>query len=343
MANFLENIIDKELQEKSDLFLKKLESDMHYKSNFSGDLVSFDWVDEIEQACPYIDNVIRRPKLTLIREENVVRAEKSKKITVARVKDLARHTSYISKVDKKTQDVQPSKILDIRNEETFNIYENRFLYTLIDTLNRFLMKKEDLLNNFEINDNKLMEYKASSLTDLEKIDIEVKVSASALPKEQNDSKLEDDIKKIKERIKRIREYITSWQKSEMFKALDKAHVPFVIPPIKKTNIILKNPNFQIAVKLWGFLQTYDYTDKDDEKDILDSDGNDFMKGFLDYSFLVNYCVLDSMSKYKREQKNKLARYSILMLSDEIEKTLDLLESNGINISEEELLGALSKE
>lgn len=343
MANFLENVIDKELQEKSDLFLKKLDSSMHFKSNFSGDLVSFEWVDEIEQACPYIDNVVRHPKLTLIREENVVKIEKSKKITVASVKDLARHTNYISKVDKKTQDVQPSKILDIRNEETFNIYENRFLYTLIDTLNRFLMKKEELLKDFEIKNNKTLEYAASSLTESEKINIEVKVTANTLPKEQNDKKLEEEIESIKGRIKRIREYITSWQKSEMIKSLEKAHVPFILPPIKKTNIILKNPNFQIAVKLWGFLQTYDYTDKDNEKEIMDNDGNDFLKGFLDHSFIINYYVLDSISKYKRDQKDKLSKYAVLMITEEIEKTISLLMSNGINISEEELLGAIAKQ
>lgn len=343
MAKFLDNAIDEELKNRSELFAKKLESEMHFKSNFTGDLLSFDWVDEIEQTCPYIDNVVRRPKLTLIREENTVKIEKSKKITVASVKDLARHTNYISKVDKKTQDVQPSKILDIRNEETYNIYENRFLYTLIDMMLRFILKKEELLNNFEIKDNKLLEYAASSVTDKEKISIEVKITSNELPKDQTDKKLQDDIEKIKYRIKRIKEYITSWQRSEMMKALEKAHIPLVQPPIKKTNIILKNPNFQMAVKLWGFLQTYDIQDKDEKKDIMNNDGDESLTNFLDYSFLVDYYVLDAISKSKREQKEKLSKYAILMITEQLERTISLLTSNGVNVTEEDLLSLVAKE
>lgn len=343
MAKFLDNAIDEELKNRSELFAKKLESEMHFKSNFTGDLLSFDWVDEIEQTCPYIDNVVRRPKLTLIREENTVKIEKSKKITVASVKDLARHTNYISKVDKKTQDVQPSKILDIRNEETYNIYENRFLYTLIDMMLKFILKKEELLNNFEIKDNKLLEYAASSVTDKEKISIEVKITSNELPKDQTDKKLQDDIEKIKYRIKRIKEYITSWQRSEMMKALEKAHIPLVQPPIKKTNIILKNPNFQMAVKLWGFLQTYDTQDKDEKKDIMNNDGDESLTNFLDYSFLVDYYVLDAISKSKREQKEKLSKYAILMITEQLERTISLLTSNGVNVTEEDLLSLVAKE
>lgn len=343
MAKLLENVVDEEAKTRTKTFTKKTNSEMHFKSNFSGDLITFDWVDEIEQACPYIDNVVRHPKLTLIREENVVKVEKSKKITVASVKDLARHTNYIAKVDKQTKDVQPSKILDIRNEETFNIYENRFLYTLIDLMNKFIMKKEELLNNFEITDNKVLEYVANSITDKEKVNIELKITTSELPKEQNDKKIQDEINSVKARIKRIKDYLRSWERSEMIKSLEKAHVPFVLPPIKKTNIILKNPNFQIAVKLWGFLQTYDYVDKDDSKDILDSDGDDSIKEFLDYSFLVDYFVMDSISKSKREQKQKLAKYSIMMITEEIDRTISLLLKSGIDISEDELLSMIAKE
>ena len=41
---------------------------------------------------------------------------------------------------------------------------------------------------------------------------------------------------------------------------------------------LKNPNFQIAMKLWTFLQTYDINDNDESKN-LDTEGNDMLKVF----------------------------------------------------------------
>lgn len=341
----MDNILlepNKQEKQNNKIFLKKLESQMAYKSDYTGDLISFDWVDEIEAACPYIDIIIRNPKFALVREENVVKVEKAKKITVASVKDLAKHTENINKVSK-DKSVEVKKILDVRNEETYNIYENRFLYTLINQLIRFVLKKEELLNNFELSDNKLLEYAANTETELEKINIEVKITSTVLPSAKVDKKIKEEIKNIKQRIKRIKQFFASWEKSEMVKALDKAHVPFVNPPIKKTNIILKNPNFRIAVKLWEFINNYDYEDKDDKKENVDDDANDILKGFLDHSFLIDYLVLDSMVPLKREQKKKMAQHAILLLTEELKRIVNLLLSCGYEITEEDILKLIAKE
>ena len=334
---------DEKKLNKSRLFLEKLESDMEYKSLYNGDLISFDWLDEIEFACPYIDIIVRNPKLTLIQEENLVKVERSKRITVASVKDLAKHTQYIDDVDPKTNDVRPSKILDIRNEETFNIYENRFLYTLINDLERFVASKEKLLNNFELNKNKTLEYKASSLTTDEKVNIEVKVTSSSLPSKQEDKKLEEEIKKAKERLKRVKDYLSSWDRSEMVKALKKEHVNFVSPPLKKTNILLKNPNFKIAVRLWDIIRTYDLDKKDESKESDDNNSIDIMKSFLDHSFLIDYSVLDSMARLKRDEKKNMTKYATIILTEEINRVMTLLASCGYKTTEEELLSLIAKE
>lgn len=333
--------VEEDVKDRTDIFLKKLGSEMFFKSDYEGNLVSFDWVDIIEEACPYIDIIVRQPKIALIREENTVKIEKSKKITVASIKDLSKHTEYINKVDKKTKSVEPKKILDVRNEETYNIYENRFLYTLIDSLLKFVLEKEELLNNFELSDDKVLEYSAKTVTDFEKIDIELKVTSETLPTAKVDKKIKDEIKKIKARIKRIKEYISSWQRSEMYKALDKAHVSFIKPPIKKTNIILKNPNFRIAVKLWEYLLKFE--DDEDTKENDTDNGNDVLKGFLDHSFLIDYLVLDSLVPSKREQKKKMAKNAVLLLKEEIRRIVDLLLSVGIEITDEELLNMIAKE
>lgn len=334
---------DEKKLNKSRLFLEKLESDMEYKSLYNGDLISFDWLDEIEFACPYIDIIVRNPKLTLIQEENLVKVERSKRITVASVKDLAKHTQYIDDVDKKTNDVRPSKILDIRNEETFNIYENRFLYTLINDLERFMASKERLLNNFELNKNKTLEYKAASLTTDEKVNIEVKVTSSSLPSKQEDKKLEEEIKKAKERLKKVKDYLSSWDRSEMVKALKKEHVKFISPPLKKTNILLKNPNFRIAVRLWDIIRTYDLDKKDESKENDDNNSIDIMKSFLDHSFLIDYSVLDSMARLKRDEKKNMTKYATIILTEEINRVMTLLASCGYKTTEEELLSLIAKE
>lgn len=338
----LEQEISEEVQKQVDSFVKKIDDDMHFESDFTGDLISFEWLDKIEEACPHLDVVVRRPKLTLIQEENVVKIEKSKRITVASIKDLSRHTNYISKHNKETDEIEPSKILDIRNEETFNIYENRFLYTLIDLMNRFIIKKEDDLKQFEINDEKTLEYIGDTVIGNEKVNIKLKIT-SIKENNGNSGNLKEQLEHAKLRIKRVKEYITSWQRSEMYSSLEKAHIPLVQPPIKKTNIILKNPHFQLAVKLWDFLQKYDYTDRENSEDNLDSNGNDVLRGFLNHSFLIDYFVLNSISKTRREEKEKMSQYAIIMLTQEIYRTISLLRSCGIKIDDEELLGIIAKE
>lgn len=335
--------VNEERQKKSKTFLNKLESDMHFNSDYTGDLLSFDWLDEIEKACPFIDIIVRIPKIALIREEEVVKIEKSKKITVASVKDLTKHTHYINKVDKKTDSVEPKKILDVRSEETFNIYENRFLYTLINDMDKFIYEKEKLLDNFAVRDNKSLEYTASTVTTNEKVNVEVKVVSESLPTSKVDNDIKEELKSIKARLKRVKEYIGSWQKSEMIKSLEKAHVSFIKPPIKKTNLILKNPNFRIAVTLWEYLNNYDYEDRDEEKDNIDNDGNDILKGFLDHSFLIDYFVMDSMTAYKREQKKNMSKYAVILLTEEIRRIVSLLLSSGYKITDEELLNMIAKE
>lgn len=334
--------IEKETLEKKEIFLKHLESSMQYKSDFAGDSLDFEWLDQIEFACPYIDNVVRRPKLALIKEERVVKVEKSKKITVESVKDLSRHTNFISKFDKKSNSVEPSKILNVFSEETFNIYENRFLYTLINDINNFIYKKELELKNLEIIDNKNLEYKSETVTDREKVSIELRVTSESFPSNKADKKLAEQIKSAKVRIKRVKDYLSSWSHSELVKELDKAHVNFINPPIKKTNIILKNPNFQIAVKLWDWLYKYE-TNDNNSKDDLEKNEINPIQAFLDHSFLIDYCVLDSITKSKREQKQKMAKYAILILTQEIERTISLLMSCGYKIDDEQLLGMISKE
>ena len=341
--NDFNSVDSEERKKKSQMFLKKLESDLYFKSDYSGKLLSFDWLDKIEEACPFIDIIIRIPKIALIREEEIVKVERAKNITVASIKNLSKHTEYINKVDKKTSDVEPNKILNIRNEETYNIYENVFLYTLVRDMDKFIASKEKLLDNFELRDNKLLEYTASTSTPNEKVNIVLKLMSESLPISKIDDELKEELKAIKLRLKRVKEYLGSWEKSEMIKALNKAHVSFIKPPIKKTNLILKNPNFRVAVSLWEFLNNYDLEKKEDDRENPDQNSSDILRGFIDHSFLIDYFVMDSMTSYKREQKKNMAKYAVILLTEEIRRIVSLLLSSGYKITDEELLEIIAQE
>jgi len=337
MGKFYETI-EEGLIEKRDTFLKKIESDMHYTLNRKSDTLSFDWLDEIEEACPFIDNIVRHPKVTLVNDERTVEVERAKKITVDSIKDLSKHSDYIT--DVVDDDVKISKILDVRKEETYNIYENRFLYTLIKDLDTFMYNKGKELEDIDLADDKILEYSSTTTCDGERVNIELKVGASK-DSDGDSNNLQKQIEQEKEKIKRVKVFITSWLRSDLVKQLEKAHVPLVNPPVKPTNVILKNPNFQVAVKLWDYIRNYGRNDGLMKKE-MESEGNQALLGYLDDAFLSSYFVLDSISKKKREEKDKILKYAIVLLSQEVYRTMSLLQSNGVDITEDELLEALAK-
>ncbi len=341
MANTIDPKINKEIEKNNKEFFDKITSSMNYKSNINGDVLNFEGLDVIWDACPYIDNVVRNPKLILINNSNVELIEKAKKVTSESVKDLARHTYYIDEFDPANNVVRPNKILNIYSEETFNIYENKFLYTLIYFITRFVLNKEKELEELEIDRYRKLVYSGETRIGQEDLEIKLIIKGTDRSKANEDKKLNEEIKKAKERISRIKDYISGWSRSELIKTLEKARVKLINPPIKKTNIILKNPNFQVAVNLWNYLYNYD-EDSGDVRKNLDKDGNNLLTGLLEHSFLVDYFVMDSVCKTLNEQKEKLGEYAFFLITEEIKRLVDLLKKCGLKITDEEILKIIAE-
>lgn len=334
--------VDEQLKVKSSNFIKNVKSGMHLTSDVNSDINDLEWLEIIEEVCPYLDNIVRAPKVALVSESEVRKIEKAKKTGVESVKDLSKHTDYIDKIDPVTGDVQPSKILVVFREETFNTYENRFIYTLILNLLRFLTEKEELLKDMKPKNEKLLQYSGSTSNGKEKIKVDVKISTKPTRIGDEDNDLEKELNSIRKRIEKMKKFINSWLASELITSLQKQHAILVMPPIKKTNLILKNPNFQMATKLWDFLYSIDET-KNNNINGLDSKGDELLRGILDDSFLMDYYVLDSISIDKKKQKDKLCNYALLMIMNQVQRAVDILLKNGIKISEQELLKLLSAE
>ncbi|MFA6753014.1 MAG: hypothetical protein WCR93_01935, partial [Bacilli bacterium] len=114
-------------------------------------------------------------------------------------------------------------------------------------------------------------------------------------------------------------------------------------PIKRTNVILKNPNFQAAVKLWDFLQSYEDSNSENKKEGLDSTGDGILKSILNDAFLMEYFVLDSISSSKREQKKRISEYAVILMHQQIKRVISMLLNNGTIISEQEILKIITDE
>ena len=101
-----------------------------------------EWLTKIEETLKFIENILKNPNRFIINEEEVVKIELARKITVESIKHLSKNTGFIQEFDEKTGDVKPSKILNINKEESFNTYENRFIFSLIKSIAMFIDKKK---------------------------------------------------------------------------------------------------------------------------------------------------------------------------------------------------------
>lgn len=336
MAKEIELIVDENLKRQTEAFLKNTNSKMLYQSIIDSTINNLEWLEKIEFAVPYIDNVVRNPRVALISESEIQEIEKAKKIGVDSVKHLAKHTNFIEQVDEKG--VKPSKILVLLREETFNTYENRIIFTLMNDLSRFVLKKEEELKKLNARNQKELSYSSTTETGAQRVNIELKITAEdhGDGADVNESKLAKKIKDVQRRLKRLRKLITIWEKSEMISSLSKSHVPAVLPPIRKTNLILKNPNYKICTNLWLYLRKL-LQDETSTDDYLVTGGNNILLKLLDDSFLESYVVLDSISDASAEQKENLNNYSIILLMHHIKRIVNILLKNGIKIKEEDLL------
>lgn len=336
MAKEIELIVDENLKRQTEAFLKNTNSKMLYQSIIDSTINNLEWLEKIEFAVPYIDNVVRNPRVALISESEIQEIEKAKKIGVDSVKHLAKHTNFIEQVDEKG--VKPSKILVLLREETFNTYENRIIFTLMNDLSRFVLKKEEELKKLNARNQKELSYSSTTETGVQRVNIELKITAEdhGDGADVNESKLAKKIKDVQRRLKRLRKLITIWEKSEMISSLSKSHVPAVLPPIRKTNLILKNPNYKICTNLWLYLRKL-LQDETSTDDYLVTGGNNILLKLLDDSFLESYVVLDSISDASDEQKENLNNYSIILLMHHIKRIVNILLKNGIKIKEEDLL------
>ena len=229
--------------------------------------ISIDWISTIEQVLPNLDTIVRNPRKFIVQEEDIVDISLCKAISTESVKHLAQHTNMISKVDKDGT-VTPSRILNITKEESYEIYENRFIYTLLLKLKDFVSIRYDKIK------------KASATQDVLQLNVDSKFN---LPSKKVTYRTEymaqlsfdevmrmdaETLEKI-ERIAKIDKIITDFLASSFAKAMRNS-AP-VRPPITRTNVILKEPNFKKALTLWQFIETYQatggFSTSDDIEDI----------------------------------------------------------------------------
>ena len=297
-------------------FSKKVKSDLVVDLHYDKLEANFEWLDIMEDTIRYLDNILRNPNRFIINEDEIVKIELARRVTVESIKHLSRNTNLIQDIDEEGN-VKPSKILNINKEESYDTYENRFIYTLITNMETFVeMKKKTLLAASHLKDDKSLQYKAASIVGSEHVSIDLSIKTSLHTKKDDGSKNGDD---LATRVDKLSQRIIDLKSTEVYKDLNRKHVALVRPPIKKTNLILKNTNFQYAVKLWNYLQDHFGDDsKRDKKDKNYQDDGD-LRDLFDETFLLNYLALCTLNKEQYSTKNLKEK----VVNQVIQKIVDL--------------------
>lgn len=310
------NLFNNASETKVNSFTKKTKSDLVVDLHFDKFEANFEWLDIMEDTIRYLDNILRNPNRFIINEDEIVKIEQARRTTVESIKHLARNTQLIQSIDE-DDNVTPSRILNINKEESFDTYENRFIYTLINNMEVFVsIKKKKLLDASHLKDDKSIQYKAATMVGSEKISIDLALKSSLHTKEDVGEKDGDD---LKTRIDRLEQNIVDLKATEVFKSLAKAHTALIRPPIKKTNLILKNTNFQYALKLWDYMQEHFGDEDKREKSDKNYEDDGELRGLFDETFLLDYLILCSLNKQEYKSKNLKER----VMQQVIQKIVDL--------------------
>ena len=259
------------------------------------------WIDFIEQNIDAIFKIIQKPRSFIATKEEVVPVGLAKKITADSVRHLSMNTQFIASDE--GGDIQPTKILNVSTEESFNLYENRFIYHLIQRLAAFINKRTDIIfwaTGDEITDNLTLE---SSFKDAyEEVNYKIELNIKDL---QNVAKSREEHMDLFKRIEEIQKKVRALRKSPFCQTM--AGCTVVRSPIQRTNLMMKDPYYRTCYKLWQFIESYDdigYT-IDEQDTAIEMDEDYLVRMYT--NLITNYTVFKSLTDGDGRSEDVLAQ------------------------------------
>jgi len=221
------------------------------KSRVENKVYDESWINELESGFNAIDMIIVNPRTFIKEDAEVVLAGLAKKVNSQSIQHLAQHTEFVRSVDSKGN-VTPDRILSISTEEDIQIFENRFVMTLINKLIIFIEKRYSFIKDHgeTCDSDVLLIHNISTIDGLTyECDTRLKIS-----KPSDDEGRGARNAELLAKIVRLRE-----------RAAFYLHCPFMVKmagakavhnPIPMTNMLLKSPNYHKAYLLWKFIDAY---------------------------------------------------------------------------------------
>ena len=225
--------------------------------------IDTEWVDKIEDALPYLDLIVRNPSVAIEDVEEILPVELTKRVSDKTIKHLAQHTNLILSYDEQTEEVVPSKLLNVFREETHLTYENRFVNTLLVRLAAFVDRRyKALVGGSGTEQSFRFDYQTEfehfpddddGARNSARIHLHMELT-SPLRGEMSELDMDLNTKYADalRRIKRISMALMSYMSSPFVQKLGRNYIR---PPVIRTNAILKNKNLKECLSLWEYIES----------------------------------------------------------------------------------------
>lgn len=214
-------------------------------------VVDEEWISMIEDSLDAINTIIENPRRFITTEEEVVPVSLAKKISADSVRHLSQNTQFLAPSE--DGGVHPTRILNVSTVETYDLYENRFIYHLIQRLLTFVDKRTDVI--FWSTGNEIRNrFKMHSKIDDAYEEIEYNVEMT-VKNRQSFAENDADNMDVFMRIDRVRRLVMALRGASFCQIMNGCGA--VRSPIQRTNLIMKDPNYRKCYQLWQFMERYD--------------------------------------------------------------------------------------
>lgn len=246
------------------------------------------WLTIVEEGIDAIFNIVDKPRRFIKTSEEVVPVALAKKITADSVRHLSQNTQFINQ--NAAGEIEPTKILTVTTEESYDLYENRFVYHLIQRLFTFVDKRTDVIF-WSTGDETCNVMSMESKVDDAYEEISYKVEMTIKNRQsyvENDSDHMDLFKRI-DRVRRMSRTLRQSPFCEIMKGCARVH-----SPIQRTNLMMKDRDYRKCYQLWQFIESYDevgYTIEEQDS-ALQFDEEYLLQMYI--NFITNYTVFKSL-------------------------------------------------
>lgn len=264
-------------------------------------VVDEQWLSVVEEGLTAIFNIVDKPRRFITTSEEVVPVALAKKITADSVRHLSQNTQFI--VANAKGEIQPTKILNVTTEESYDLYENRFVYHLIQRLFAFVDKRTDVIfwsTGDETCDVMSME---SSIDDAYeeisyKVEMKIRNRQSLV---ENDTDNMSIFKRI-DRVRRMSRVLRSSSFCDIMNGCAR-----VYSPIQRTNLMMKDPDYRTCYKLWQFIENYDEVGYsiEEQDSALEFDEEYLLQMYI--NLITNYMVFKSLLESDPRKMSEIAQ------------------------------------